>query len=144
MTSPECVFCRIIAGAEPAAHVLQNESCAAFLDRHQARDGHVLVVPLEHIPAVWELSDQLAGRLFATVRQVAAAVMQAFHAPGLSIWQSNGTVAGQEIDHVHIHVQPRYPDDGILEFYRDRPARVSLEDRERIAARIRAAQSPST
>ncbi len=112
-----CPFCRIVAGQEKASRVLETATVLAFMNRRQRNPGHVLVIPRPHIPTVDQLPEALAGEFFRAVVRVARAIQGAFQPPGLSIWQSNGPAAGQEIPHVHIHLLPRFPGDHALHFY---------------------------
>lgn len=103
--------------------------------------GHVLIVPLRHIPDLYALDEATAGHLMAIAVRVAKALAADQRPAGLNLWQSNGEAGGQEVPHVHLHVQPRRVGDGILHLYRhglpapsDRPSLDALA--ERIAARL--------
>ncbi len=113
----DCVFCRIIRGELDAAIIYEDESTMAFLDLRQSNEGHVLVVPRRHFEQIYDLDDNSACALAGTVRKVARAVRRVYSPDGLSIWQSNGPAAFQEVPHVHWHVFPRYTDDGHLVVY---------------------------
>jgi histidine triad (HIT) family protein len=133
-----CVFCDIVAGESPARRVYEDEHSLAFMNLRQANPGHVLVIPRKHIPTVFELDAETAGYLFQTVAVVARAVKRCFDPEGLTIWQSNGTTAAQEVFHVHIHLLPRMTDDGIIGFYPNGipPIQPRIE-LDALAARIR-------
>lgn len=113
VTDLHCEFCSIIANREPAREVLRNEHVVAFLPLKPATLGHTLVVPREHIPNAWALDSQVAHHLTDATLVVARAVRDAFTIKGLNIIQSNGEVATQSVMHVHVHVVPRYIDDGM-------------------------------
>ena len=119
MTVPDndCVFCRIISGELDAAVVYEDESTLAFLDLRQSNEGHVLVVPRNHIEQIHDLDEDTASSLAISICKVARAVRRVYTPEGLSIWQSNGPAAFQEVPHVHWHVFPRYTDDGHLVVY---------------------------
>ena len=113
----DCVFCRIMRGELDAAIVYKDESTMAFLDLRQSNEGHVLVVPRRHFEQIYDLDDDSACALAGTVCKVARAVRRVYSSDGLSIWQSNGPAAYQEVPHVHWHIFPRYTDDGHLVVY---------------------------
>ena len=124
----DCVFCRIIRGELDSAAVYEDESTLAFLDLRQSNEGHVLVVPRNHIEQIYDLDEDTASSLAGTVCRVARAVRRVYAPEGLSIWQSNGPAAFQEVPHVHWHVFPRYTDDGHLVVYpRDLAGRARQE-----------------
>lgn len=135
----DCVFCDIVAGARGASRVLETDAAIAFMDLRQANRGHVLVIPRDHVPDVFALSDETGAALMAAVVRVARAVRDSCPQQGLSIWQSNGPAAHQEVPHVHFHVHPRLLDDGLLRVYPERPERPARPELDELAARIRRA-----
>ncbi len=133
----DCVFCRILAGAAPASFVHRDEHVAAFVDLRQAVDGHVLIVPNRHVETLYELDEDTAGRLMALAVRVARALAADAAPPGLNLWQSNGHAGGQEVPHVHLHVQPRRVGDGLMRVYPNGvPAPSPREKLDALAARI--------
>lgn len=113
----DCVFCRIIRGELDSATIYEDESTLAFMNLRQSNEGHVLVVPRRHFEQIYDLDEDTASALASTVCKVARAVRRVYAPEGLSIWQSNGPAAYQEVPHVHWHVLPRYKDDGLLVVY---------------------------
>lgn len=107
-----CIFCRIISGEIPAAKLFETESLVSFLDISPVNPGHALVVPKRHVSSVLDLEDdELCAAMMAAAR-VAAAVCGATGSTAFNILQNDGRAAGQVVDHVHLHVIPRKPDDG--------------------------------
>lgn len=124
----DCVFCRIISGEVDSATIFEDESTLAFLDLRQSNEGHVLIVPRNHVEQIYDLDEDTATALAVSVCKVARAVRRVYSPDGLSIWQSNGPAAFQEVPHVHWHVFPRYTDDGHLVVYpRDLAGRARRE-----------------
>ncbi len=113
----DCIFCRIIRGELDSATIYEDESTLAFMNLRQSNEGHVLVVPRRHFEQIYDLDEETASALASTVCKVARAVRRVYAPEGLSIWQSNGPAAFQEVPHVHWHVLPRYNDDGLLVVY---------------------------
>jgi histidine triad (HIT) family protein len=108
----ECVFCKIIEGEIPAATLIETDKVISFLDINPVNPGHALVVPKRHVSSFLDLQqDELHVTIFIAKR-VAAAVTEATESPAFNILQNTGESAGQLIDHVHMHVIPRSPDDG--------------------------------
>lgn len=104
---PDCVFCRIAEGTEPARVVHTDREAVAFLPLQPAVEGHVLVIPRRHVRDAWELDEPTSLALTRAVRRVAHAVRTAFEPEGMNIITSVGAVATQSIMHVHAHVVPR-------------------------------------
>lgn len=140
----DCVFCRIVRGESDSATIYEDESTLAFMNLHQSNEGHVLVVPRNHFEQIYDLDEDTASSLVNTVCKVARVVRRVYAPEGLSIWQSNGPAAFQEVPHVHWHVLPRYTDDGLLVVYpRDLAGRArqeySLQSLKRISGPLIAA-----
>ncbi len=113
----DCVFCRIILGELDSATIYEDEYTLAFLNLRQSNEGHVLVVPRNHVEQIYDLDEESASALAISVCKVARAVRRVYAPEGLSIWQSNGPAAFQEVPHVHWHVFPRYSEDGHIVVY---------------------------
>jgi histidine triad (HIT) family protein len=106
-----CDFCEIVAKDEPARIVMRSERVVAFFPLEPATLGHTLIVPTDHIPDIWALDDATAVILTHATLRVAAAVRTALSPDGLNIIQSNGAAATQTIQHLHVHVVPRWAGD---------------------------------
>lgn len=131
----DCVFCRIIAKQIPAAVVHEDEHTLAFMDIGQVNPGHVLVVARAHADNIYALDDAQAAALFRGAARVARAIRAVFSPEGLSLYQANGKAAGQTVFHFHMHLVPRYTDDGMnLTWPVKNPPREKLEQN---AAKIR-------
>jgi histidine triad (HIT) family protein len=110
----DCVFCRIVAGTAPASVVYRDETVLAFLDIRPMTPGHTLVVPVRHAAALADLDPVTGGPLFAAGQRLAAALRwSSLRCAGVNFFLADGVAAGQEVFHVHLHVLPRYPGDGL-------------------------------
>ncbi|MCV7011208.1 HIT domain-containing protein [Mycolicibacterium madagascariense] len=135
--SARCPFCAILAGDGAVRMVVKTDLVAAFFPKEPATLGHTLVVPLKHIPDIWSVDDEYAAALMAVTREVAGAVRSAFEPEGLNIIQSNGEAATQTVDHLHVHVVPRWSGDDIGPIW---PSGSSIDDAslDSALARLRA------
>lgn len=108
----DCIFCSIAAGEIDAEVVFENDYAIGFLDANPVVDGHTVVVPKEHFERFTDLTEEVATGVFATVREVNEAIQNGLGADGTNIGINDGEAAGQAIPHTHVHVIPRYHDDG--------------------------------
>jgi len=134
---PDCLFCRIVAGEEPAHVVLDEPGCVAFLDARPLFHGHTLLVPRDHHETLWDLPEAEVGPLFATARRLSVAVRDAMGAQGAFVAMNN--VVSQSVPHLHVHVVPRVRKDGLRGFFWPRTKYEDDEQAAAIAARIAAA-----
>jgi diadenosine tetraphosphate (Ap4A) HIT family hydrolase len=141
----ECVFCRILDGVLPSSVVYRDDLCCAFMDIQPVNPGHVLVVPLEHSASLSVLNPETGRHMFAVAQRLAAALYAAGEGggprcEGVNLFLADGSTAGQDVFHVHLHVIPRYAGDGFgFRFgpnYARRPPRSELDG---VAGAIRAA-----
>jgi histidine triad (HIT) family protein len=132
-----CTFCRIIAGELPAHVVLDDETCLGFLDVRPVFPGHVLLVPKQHHETLVDLAPELVEPLFADARRLAAAVPAAMDATGTFVAMNNKV--SQSVPHLHVHVVPRRPKDGLRGFFWPRVKYEGGDDEmAAVAASIRA------
>ena len=133
------IFCRIVAGDEPAHVVLDDDVVVAFLDQRPVFPGHVLVVPRRHVVTLRDLRADEIGPYFERVQWVTAGVEDAVDAHG-SFVAMNNTVS-QSVAHLHTHVVPRRRKDGLRGFFWPRQRYADEAEMtvlaERIAALIR-------
>jgi histidine triad (HIT) family protein len=136
-SDPTCRFCRIVAGAEPGHVVLDNPHAVAFLDHRPLFPGHTLVVPRDHVPTLPDLPAEELGPYFDAVQRVAAALPGALDAVGTFVAANN--VVSQSVPHLHVHVVPRRPKDGLRGFFWPRSRYESDAAMAGVAATVRAA-----
>ncbi|MCD9029652.1 HIT family protein [Luteimonas sp. BDR2-5] len=134
-----CAFCAILAGALPASLVHEDAQVIAFMDLRQAVPGHVLVVPRRHVETLFDLDEDTAAQLMRVAVRIARIADRVFEADGLNLWQSNREAGGQEVPHVHLHVQPRRLGDGLMQVYPVLPEAADRKDLDRLAAELRTA-----
>ena len=109
----DCIFCKIVAGEIPSARIYEDDDVIAFMDIGPIAPGHALVVPRAHHAALLDTPPDLLGKVLAATQKVAAAVVEATGAEGFNLFQFNGSCAGQEVFHLHFHIIPRKPGDGV-------------------------------
>ena len=126
---PNCIFCKIVAGAIPCFKLFEDAETLAFMDINPVHDGHALVIPKAHSPNVFEIAPADFAAAARTVIKVAKAVNAAVQPDGLNLIQSNGPGAAQSVGHFHIHVLPRRMHDGLLVNWELKPG-----DHDHIAA----------
>ena len=112
MQDPNCVFCKIIAGDISAKVIMQNEKAMALLDAFPLAPGHTLVIPKSHYAKLQQMSEQDAMAVFEIVWKLVGAVETGSQVNASTIAIHNGSEAGQEVPHVHVHIVPRKRDDG--------------------------------
>src|ERR687893_2770393 len=138
MQDPNCVFCKIISGEIPAKVIIENEKAMALLDAFPLAAGHTLVIPKSHYAKVQQMSEQDAMAVFNIVWKLAGAVENSSQVNASTIAIHNGSDAGQEVPHVHVHIVPRKPGDGagtIHSMFKIKP-QLSTEDIDSICHRI--------
>lgn len=142
--SEQCVFCEIIHGTSPASWVYQDDTVVAFMDVQPITQGHMLVVPREHAALMTDMNETAAMRTFRVARKLAGAARATLGADGVNLFVMDGEAAFQDVPHFHVHVIPRYAQDGFgLTFpdtYQHPPARAQLDA---VAAELRNAVAPA-
>ena len=107
-----CIFCKIAAGEIPSKTLYEDEKFRVILDLGPATRGHALVIPKEHYADLYEIPEETAGEAMKVAKKMAAVMTEKLKADGFNIVQNNGEVSGQSVFHFHIHLIPRYENDG--------------------------------
>lgn len=111
--SEDCIFCKIVKGDIPSAKIFEDDKLICFLDIAPANKGHALIVTKEHYETLLEVPDEVLNDLMAKAKKISRAMSSALGAEGINILMNNKKVAGQLVDHAHIHIIPRFNGDGI-------------------------------
>jgi len=132
-----CSFCAIAAKEKPAVIVLEEEEMIAFLDYRPLFWGHSLLIPRPHYETMSDLPARLIGPLFQGACRLSLAMEEGLEAAGSFVAVNNKI--SQSVPHVHVHVVPRRPKDGLRGFFWPRTRYDSDEQAHDVAARLRAA-----
>ena len=112
MKKDDCIFCKIANGEIPSRTVYEDEKFRVILDLGPATKGHALILPKEHADNLFELPEEIAAEVLPVAKKVADKIKANLHCDGLNLVQNNGEIAGQTVMHFHMHMIPRYENDG--------------------------------
>ena len=128
MKKADCIFCKIAGGEIPSKALYEDENFKVILDLAPATRGHALILPKDHADNLYELSEETAGNVMKLARRMAITMTQKLGADGFNLVQNNGEVAGQTVHHFHLHLSPRYADDGQdITWEKGEPSQEELE-----------------
>jgi histidine triad (HIT) family protein len=108
----DCVFCKIRDGQIPSIKIYEDERAFAIMDINPINTGHCLVVTKAHAPTVWDAEPADLQAAIAAAKKVAGALRTAVKPDGLNLLQANGPAAFQSVPHYHLHLIPRWNNDG--------------------------------
>lgn len=125
-----CIFCKIANGEIPCSKVYEDNEYLAFLDIGPVNKGHTLVIPKKHFRWVYDVTEH--GKYWTVAQRLAQAMIKNLHASYVMF-----VTWGEEVHHAHIHVIPRYEDDGIVGFpdFKNKKT-FSKEEMKQIADKI--------
>ena len=112
MKKEDCIFCKIASGEIPSKTLYEDEDFRVILDLGPATKGHALILPREHAADLFELPEETAAEVLVLAKRIAARMRERLHCDGMNLVQNNGEAAGQTVSHFHLHLIPRYQDDG--------------------------------
>lgn len=108
----DCLFCKIIAKEIPAEMVYEDDHAVGILDIHPCAPHHTIIIPKRHVETMLGLRDVEIGPFFVAVKNIAAQLKQQYNPDGFTIGINHGKAGGQAVDHLHIHIIPRWLNDG--------------------------------
>lgn len=111
MRDENCIFCKIANGEIPAATLYEDADFRVILDLAPAARGHALILPKEHYANLYELPEDMAGKVFVLAKKMITRLTDVLQCDGYNVVQNNGEVAGQTVFHFHMHLIPRYAGD---------------------------------
>ena len=108
----DCLFCKIVKKEIPASIFYEDDLSVAFLDINPINLGHALLLPKEHYENIFDLPEELLAKLSVKAKKIARAIKESLRADGVNVTSNNGRASGQLVFHAHIHIIPRYENDG--------------------------------
>lgn len=112
MKKDDCIFCKIANGDIPSNTLYEDQTFRVILDIGPATKGHALVIPKEHYNDLYEIPEDTAAGAMRLAKKMVKSMMEKLHADGFNLVQNNGETAGQTVMHFHLHLIPRYKNDG--------------------------------
>ena len=134
MKDKDCIFCKLANGEIPTSTLYEDEDFRVILDANPASKGHALILPKEHYANLYELDDRVAEKALVLAKKMITRLTGLLGCDGYNIVQNNGEAAGQTVFHFHMHLIPRYKDDGVGLGCKMRE--LTEEDKEDILSRI--------
>ena len=138
MKDNNCIFCKLANKDIPTNIIYEDDRFTVILDASPATKGHALILPKNHAANIYELPDEAASAVFVLAKKLATKMTEILHCDGFNIVQNNGEVAGQTVFHFHMHLIPRYLNDGNQDKLTWNHAEFTPEEIAEIAAELRA------
>ena len=124
----DCIFCKIINGEIPTEKIYEDDDTFVFADISPVNLGHSLVLPKKHYRNIFDLPPELFAKMELIAQKIAKVLKENLAADGVNIHMNNEEAAGQVVFHAHLHVIPRYKNDGFT--YWHGPKRSAEEIKE--------------
>ena len=112
MKDNNCIFCKIANGEIPSRTIEENDMFRVVLDVGPAAKGHTLILPKEHYRNLYDLPEETAAEAVKLAKKLVLKMKDKLNCDGVNIVQNNEEAAGQTVFHFHMHVIPRYKEDG--------------------------------
>lgn len=129
-----CEFCQIINKERTAYIVYEDEKLVSFLDADPINEGHVLLVPKEHVDSLDKMQDDTLSDVMAVSKKIVKALCEIYGSDGYSIMQNGGKFC--DYGHIHFHIFPRYENDGFGFTYPEGPFEYSGVVAERLKKKL--------
>ena len=134
MRDENCIFCKIANGEIPSRTLYEDDRFRVILDLGPATKGHALILPKNHYADLFALPEDEAAEAAKLAKKMGAKLVEKLHAAGLNVVQNNGETAGQTVKHFHIHLIPRYENDGQHILWN--PGKMSDEELDSVAETV--------
>lgn len=108
----ETIFTKIRANVIPSTKVYEDELCFVILDINPVNKGHLLIITNDVYPTLADTPDEVLAHLLVVAKKADAKLREVLGCPATNVVINNGEASGQEIAHLHLHIIPRYADDG--------------------------------
>lgn len=112
MKDSNCIFCKLANGDIPTRSIYEDDDFNVILDMSPATKGHALILPKEHAATIYEMEEEVLAKAMKLAKKLVVQNTPKLGAVGYNLVQNNGECAGQTVSHFHLHLIPRYENDG--------------------------------
>lgn len=127
----DCIFCKIAINEIPSDKVYEDKDFLAFLDIKPVNPGHILVITKKHFRWIWDVDN--FGKYFETIKKIEKGIERAMKIDCVRL-----AVEGNEVHHSHVHLIPKFPNDGFGGFFKsDEHKDIPKEEMNKIAEKIK-------
>ena len=109
----DCIFCKIIKDEIPSFKVFENDKVFCFFDINPLTKGHTLVISKTHYKDIFEIPESDLKEIISTAKNLSEKIKKALGADGVNLVNASGETAEQSVFHFHLHIVPRYKNDGL-------------------------------
>lgn len=129
-----CIFCKIGKGEIPCHKIYEDKDFLAFLDIHPHAKGHTVIIPKKHAETIFDFNDAKAKKMMIAVKRTMEKIQSVLKSAGFNTGWNHNQAGGQVIPHLHIHIFPRYENDGGGSFHSiiKNPGNLSVEEVARL------------
>ncbi|MBO4901799.1 MAG: HIT family protein [Lachnospiraceae bacterium] len=112
MKKDDCIFCKLANGEIPTNTIYEDNGFRVILDAAPATKGHALILPKDHYDDLYGIDADVAADAMRLAKKMAGHMTEKLGCAGFNLVQNNGACAGQTVFHFHLHLIPRYENDG--------------------------------
>ena len=135
MKDNNCIFCKIANGDIPSRTIEENDLFRVVLDVAPATKGHALILPKDHCRNLYDLPEEAGAAVMKMAQKIALKMKDKLHCDGVNLVQNNEETAGQTVFHFHMHIIPRYADDGQVIGWK--PGQSAAEELDAVAEELK-------
>lgn len=136
MKDDNCIFCKLAAGDIPTNTVYEDDTFRVIMDASPATRGHSLIIPKDHFANLYEMDEEVAAKAMKLAKKMAVHMKEKLNCDGFNLLQNNEETAGQTVFHFHMHLIPRYKEDGVGITWT--PGSLTDEVKEEILSKVQA------
>lgn len=108
-----CPFCAIVDGVIPSWVIHRTSEVICFLPRRGETYGHTIIATISHIQDIYSANSQQLAAIMHEAKLLAEHYKAVLGATGINLLHASGIDAQQSVSHFHLHLIPRFANDGI-------------------------------
>ena len=135
----KCLFCKIANGEIDSAKVWESDKVLAFLDVNPLTKGHCLVIPKDHFENIFDIDENVLKEIIFTAKNISNQMKVGLGATGVNLVNASGKTAEQSVFHFHLHIVPRYDNDGLKmnDWWQTKSQKSDVQELKKLAEEIK-------
>src|SRR3989344_2065590 len=108
-----CIFCKIINSEIPSTKLFEDKTVLVIAPKEAESKGHMLIMPKKHYENIFDIPEKELGKIMEVIKKISSKLKENWNIQGINLLHASGNAAQQSVQHFHIHLIPRFGEDGV-------------------------------
>ncbi len=109
----DCIFCKIVSNKIPSIKLFEDKTSLVIAPKEAESKGHMLIISKKHYENIFDIPEEELNKIMSAAKKISNRLKDKWDIKGINILHASGKAAQQSVLHFHIHLIPRFENDGV-------------------------------